>query len=329
MTRAGRAGCLRFAVAVAVAVLVVAGCGRSVVDSAGAGPATAGTFNASAAGAVLAAFDHADSVASSGGDLSALAAQEASPVLHASVASVNRAKAAGRTQPAFRHLDPVFAIPAGTPSCFLTVATLSTAGAELTRTDVSQFVRSADDAWKLSHNVQIGSAQAPAIRALGGRPAVTSTGAIDNERRARLSAEVFNRTIAAGAPDVSVLATSVLLDQQFAAGWRVYQQQMSAAGMSVARTLVAADWSACAVTLDQGTLTFLTLTVTDTVRARQGGPARLDPHSPDLVGLGRQAATGSTIAVSRVEVILLLVPAGAPATLLGLNDAPTDLTTTG
>ena len=60
-----------------------------------------------------------------------------------------------RTQPSFQHINPVFAVPPGDPTCFLATATLRLTGSELAPTDVSQFVRGADGQWKLSHNVQV------------------------------------------------------------------------------------------------------------------------------------------------------------------------------
>jgi hypothetical protein len=331
MTRTTRSGwrCGGLSIAVLLALAGLSGCGGAEASGAGTPAPDATGFTAAAAGEVLGTFDRVDSAASSAGDLTALATLETNPALNASVASVHRAKAGNRSQPPFQHRDPTFAIPSAAPSCFLAVATIASTGSELTRTDVSQFVRFDDGAWKLSHNIQIGAADAQAVRALGGRPAVAATSAVDETRRLALATEIFARTTATQTPDTSLVTTSTLLDQQFAAGFRIYRQQMATAGMAVDRSSGGADWSSCALSGDAGTVAFLTLHVTDTIRPTPGGPARatLSAQSPDVIGLGlREAATGTLITVTRVQVVLILIPPAGPATVLGLSDAPTALT---
>ncbi|WP_432967441.1 hypothetical protein [Dactylosporangium sp. CA-233914] len=310
---------------------LVAGCGKA--DPTGGAPAEAAPqpgLATAAAEAVLAAFDQADSAASSAGDPAGLKAQEVPPSLDLSLAAANRAKAAKRTPPAFRHTQPGFAIPAGDATCFLVVAGLQVTGAEQALADVTQFVKQDGGGWKASHNVSINQATVAQARALAGRPAVATTTALDEQRRQALQDEVFARSTGAGSPALSVLASSNLLDRQFAAGWAVYQQQLGGVGMTAKRELRGSEWSQCAAKTDGGVFAFLTIRAADTVAGSGGKPATLAPQSPDLQGLGKaEAVTAASITVSRVQVFLLFVPttAGQPATLLGLGDAPTALTT--
>jgi hypothetical protein len=318
------------AVAVAVAVLV-AGCGKG--QPAAGAPAEAAAppgLPVATAEAVLAAFDQADSAASSAADPAGLTAQEVAPSLDISLAAANRARFAKRTPPAFRHTDPGFAIPAGDASCFLVVASLQVTGTELALADVTQFVRQDGGGWKASHNVGVNQALVAQARTLTGRPAVPTATALDEPRRQALAGEVFNRTIGASSPNLTQLASSNLLDRQFAAGWAVYQQQLAGVGMTAERELAGAEWSQCAARTDAGVFTFLTLRATDTVAGARGKPATLGPPSPDLIGLGRtRPVKAASITISRVQVFLLFVPsaAGQPATLLGLGDAPTAIST--
>lgn len=308
-----------------------AGCAK--VDPAGGTPAGAAPqpgLAVAAAEAVVAAFDQSDSAASSAADPAGLKAQEVPPSLDISLAAANRAKAAKRTPPAFRHTQPGFAIPAGDATCFLVVAGLQVSGAEQALADVTQFVRQDGGGWKASHNVSVSQASATQARALAGRPAMPTTSVLDEQRRTELQNEVFARTTGAGTAALTVLASSNLLDRQFAAGWAVYQQQLGAVGMTAKRELRGAEWSQCAARTDSGVFTFLTVRAADTVAGSPGKPATLVPQSPDLQGLGKaEAVSGDTITISRVQVFLLFVPsaAGQPATLLGLGDAPTALTT--
>ncbi|GAA1798821.1 hypothetical protein GCM10009682_20550 [Luedemannella flava] len=314
--------------AVALTVLV-AGCGDDEPATEPAAVAQPG-LPVAAAEAVLAAFDQADSAASSAADPNGLKAQEMTPSLDISLAAANRARHAKRTPPAFRHTEPGFAIPAGDATCFLVVASLRVTGTELSLADVTQFVRQDGGGWKASHNVSINQATTAQARTLAGRPALPTTTLLDEPRRQGLVAEVFNRTIGADGANLSVLASSNLLDRQFAAGWEVYQQQLGAHGMTATRKLVGAEWSQCAARTDAGVFTFLTIRAADTVAGSGGKPATLAPPSPDLIGLGKDApVTAPSITISRVQVFLLFVPtaAGQAATLLGLGDAPTTIST--
>ncbi|MEV4708482.1 hypothetical protein [Actinoplanes sp. NPDC049316] len=319
----------KVAAGVAVALSVgVAGCANG--DPPAGAPAAAARpgFSVEAADAVLSAFDQADSAASGASDPAGLKAQEVPPSLDISLASANRARIAKRTPPAFRHTAAGFALPAGDASCFLVVASLQVQGTELPLSDITQFVRQDSGGWKVSHNVGVGQSAVAQARTLAGGAAVATGTALDETRRKQLETEVFSRTISAAAPDVTVLASSDLLDRQFAAGWDVYRQQLSGVGMRVERTMTDAGWSQCAARTDAGVFAFLTLRATDTVVGGKGKPATLAPPSPDLLGLGRtEPVSAPSIAVSRVQVFALFVPAaaGKPATLLGLNDAPTAL----
>ncbi|GAA1762830.1 hypothetical protein GCM10009681_37390 [Luedemannella helvata] len=316
-------------VAVVLAVLA-AGCGKGdPADAAPAGQAPPG-LPIAAAEAILAAFDQADSAASSATDPDGLKAQEVPPSLDISLAAANRARFAKRTPPAFRHTDPGFAIPSGDASCFLTVASVQVTGSQLTLADVSQFVRQAGGGWKVSHNVGLSQAAVAQARTLAGQPALATAAALDEPRRQALATEVFNRSIGAESANLALLASSDLLDRQFAAGWEVYQQQLAGYQMSAKRELSGAEWSQCAARTDAGVFTFLTLRAADTVAGTGGRSATLAPPSPDLIGLGRTApVTAPSITISRVQVFLLFVPstAGQPATLLGLGDAPTAINT--
>jgi hypothetical protein len=315
---------IQLAVSGIVAVAAVTACGGSPRDPGPATPVADTTFTTQHAATVLAQFDRADSAASSAGDIQALQATETAPVLDTSIAAIHRSQAQHQQQRPFQHLQPVFAIA---PSCFLATANLKSTGNELTRTDVSEFVHGTDGTWKLSLNVQVGQDAVTTVRAIGGQSARGSDQAIPAARRTALQNEVFSRTTGSAAANDSVLAPSVLLDQQFAAGWHVYQQQLAGAGMTVHRALVSADWSRCAATVPGGTMAFLTLNMTDTITALPGGPAdvTLGAQSPDLISVGRHTAiSGRTVVTSRIENFLLLVPdgTGIGASLLGLDDAP-------
>ncbi|GAA2575805.1 hypothetical protein GCM10010435_59800 [Winogradskya consettensis] len=315
---------------VAVLAVGVAGCANGSPAAPDPAVAAAPGFPAQAALAVLAAFDQADSVASAAADPAGLKAQEVPPSLDVSLAAAHRATLAKRTPPSFVHTQPGFAVPAGDASCFLVVASLKVTGTELPLSDVTQFVRQEGGGWKASHNVGVGQSGVAQARTLAGSTALPSTTALDDVRRKDLETEVFARTTAADSPNLSVLATSNLLDRQFAAGWEVYQQQLGGAGMTAARELREAQWSQCAARTDAGVFAFLTLRAADTVSGSKGKPAVLAPPSPDLAGLGRTGpVSASRIVISRVQVFLLFVPAaaGQPATLLGLTDAPTALST--
>ncbi|GAA0587221.1 hypothetical protein GCM10010172_85410 [Paractinoplanes ferrugineus] len=303
------------------------GCARGET-AAVAAPGPAPAFGAPAATGVLAAFDDADSAATVAGDLAGLRGQEVSPSLDASVAAVNKARLVRRNQPGFRHVDPVFALPTADTGCFLVTAKLRLTGEELLLRDVSHFVRTPEGGWKLSHNVQIGPDGQAALASLGSAAAVSSTEALPAGLRERLAAQLFARTIGSGAPDTTLVASNVLLDRRFAGGWAVYSQQMQGAGMAVARTFQKAQWSDCAARTSAGTLAFVTLAVSDTIT---GPTASLTPAAPDMAALGRsEAVHGRRIRVARLQTFLLLVPAdaAAPASLLGLADAPVSLDVT-
>jgi hypothetical protein len=304
----------------------LAGCARSGPAAAAQDPGPA--FGVSAATEVLAAFDTADSAASAAGDVAGLRAQEVSPSLDGSIAAVNKARTVRRNQPGFRHVDPVFALPAGDAGCFLVTAKLRLTGEELPLTDVSHFVRTPQGSWKISHNVQIGPDGQAALADLGSASAVASTEALPDGLRQRLAAQLFARTIGSGAPDTTLIASSVLLDRRFAGGWAVYAQQMQGAGMTVARTFDQAEWAGCAARTSAGTLAFVTLAVSDKIT---GHAVSLTPAAPDMAALGRTSAVhGRSIRIDRRQTFLLLVPSGgsAPASVLGLADAPVSLDVT-
>jgi hypothetical protein len=313
-----------------LAAVALSGCGS------GPGPepaAAAGGFDAVAAGAVLTRFDAADSAASSAADPRALAGQETSPSLDFSLASARTAQANDRRQPAFTHVRPSFAIPAGPdPLCFLATGTLQLSGQELGQADVSQFVKTAAG-WKLSHNVQVSAGAGTGTGVAVGSAGPTAA-ALPIDRRQALSAELFARTIAATGVTPTLIAPSPVLDQRLAAGWTFYQQQLSAHRTTATRRLVRTEWSDCAGRTTAGTLAFLTVYAVDTLAPARGGPATvvLPAGSPDLVSTGhRQALRGASISVERTEIFLLSVPdsAAAQSTVLGLNDAATAVTATG
>jgi hypothetical protein len=311
----------RRAVALAAVAAALAACGG--------GPAAApapGGFDPAAAGSVLATFDRLDSAASTAADPRALAGQETTPALDFSLASARTARANGRRQPAFTHVRPAFAIPAGPdPLCFLATGTLQLSGQELGSPDVSQFVRTAAG-WKLSHNVQVSAGGTVAFG-----PAVPTAAALPVDRRQALGAELFARTIATPNATPTLVAPSPVLDQRLAAGWTFYQQQLSARRETASRRLVRTEWSDCAARTTAGTLAFVTLYAVDTLAPGRGGPAAvvLPAGSPDLLSTGHKAALrGATITVERTEIFLLSVPdsTAAQATVLGLNDAATTVT---
>jgi hypothetical protein len=319
-------------VALAVSLLVLSGCGNQPVDAATPTVVASGAaFDAERAALVLTAFDQADSAASVSGDVQTLRTQEVSPSLDVSIAAIRRAEYNQRPQPTFQHVNPAFAVPPGEPGCFLATATLRLTGAELAPTDVSQFVRDADGRWKLSHNVQVTQPALATVRGIAGRPATAGGTAVDETSRRALAAELFARTTGASTGNRALVASSPLLDGQFAGGWEVYQQQLAGAGARVARTLDRAEWSDCAVTVPEGTLTFLTVYATDTLSPTPGGPATVTmvPQSPDMISTGKRApVTSKRIRVTRVETFLLLVPAQATGTsVLGLNDTALTVTT--
>lgn len=311
-------------VATVAALLALAGCGGQPVDAAAPTPSASAAFGPDRAALVLTAFDQADSTASVAGDVQALGTQEVPPSLHLSIAAVRRAAHNQRPQPAFQHINPVFAVPPGSPSCFLATATLRIAGSELAPTDVSQFVLGPDGQWKLSHNVQVAQPALVTVRSIAGRPATAGGTALDETSRRALAAEVFARSIGSTTSNRSLVASNPLLDNQFAGGWEVYGQQLAGAGATVKRTMDRAEWSDCAVSVPAGTLTFLTIHATDTLKSAPGGPGtvRMVPQSPDLIATGQHTAlSGKTIRVTRVETFLLLVPAQTTGTsVLGLND---------
>ncbi|WP_157562790.1 hypothetical protein [Micromonospora chokoriensis] len=316
--------------AAAVALLVLTGCGGEPVDAATPAPQGPATFGRDRAALVLTAFDQADSAASVAGDVEALRAQEVSPSLDLSIAAVRRAAYNQRVQPSFQHINPVFAVPPGEPACFLATATLRLTGSELAPTDVSQFVLGADGQWKLSHNVQVIQPSLVVARSIDGRPATAGGTALDETSRRALAAEVFARSIGSTTGNRSLVVSSPLLDGQFAGGWEVYGQQLASVGGAVQRTMDRAEWSDCAVAVPTGTLTFLTIHATDTLRPAPGGPAtvRLEPQSPDLIATGHpKAISGKSIRVTRVETFVLLVPAQTVGTsVLGLNDTALTVT---
>jgi len=327
---AAPAPAMPFATAAVAALLVLTACGGEPVDAATPAPDGSAAFGRDRAALVLTAFDQADSAASVAGDVEALKTQEVSPALDLSIAAVRRSAYNQRPQPSFQHINPAFAVPPGDPACFLATATLKLAGSELAPTDVSQFVLDADGHWKLSHNVQVTQPSLVVARSIDGRPATEGGEALDETSRRALAAEVFARSIGSTTSNRSLVVSSPLLDGQFAGGWEVYGQQLAGVGAAVQRTLDKAEWSDCAVAVPAGTLTFLTIHATDTVRPAPGGPATVQmvPQSPDLIATGhREAVRGKSIRVTRVETFLMLVPAQTTgASVLGLNDTALTVT---
>ncbi|WP_433794311.1 hypothetical protein [Actinoplanes sp. CA-252034] len=310
-----------------VLFLAVAGCADPGTEPAAARPEPAGP---SAAGfdpaAVLAEFDTADSAASKAGDGEKLAVWETGPALQNSLAGVKRARLSKRVLPGFKHQDAVFAV---SESCFVTAARMAVDGEDRPRADAGHFVRSADGRWQLSHHVMVSDELVAATGAFRRATAHPTDELLDAARRTALTGEVFNRSIA-GPADTTVLARSAVLDDQLAAGWSIYTQQMEAASMRVDRRLTASEWAPCAAKADDGVVGFLTLNVVDTiVSTRDGADAVLAPPAPDLLATGRTTAVKAhTITVSRVEVFLVKAPQDGPATVLGLTDAATEITAT-
>ena len=111
-------------------MVLLCACGAVVRTEAATGSAARQVVDPAA---VLAAFDKADSAASATGDLQALRRQETGPSLDVSTAAVHTAAANDRTQPPFKHTAAEFAVPDGTPGCFLAEATLTLSGDEQAR----------------------------------------------------------------------------------------------------------------------------------------------------------------------------------------------------
>lgn len=320
-----------FAVASFAAALLLAaaaGCGSTDLATKGTAAKQAPKLELSVAqaAAVLAAFDQADSAASTAGDVAALRKTEAAPSLDDSVAAVHRALASHAKQAPFSHTSPVFAIPAGDPGCFLVAASLKSKGDEVASFDLSEFAQ-AQAGWALDMHVIVGQSAEPELASIGARPATLTDAAISVQRRQAIASQIFARTTGTPHPDTAVVASSVVLDQQLGAGWKFYLQSMNAAHMTVRRTMTSSAWSECAAQAGSSTIAFLTIYATDTVTPLAGGPADavLSPKDPDLIGVGHAGAvTGKSIMVQRVEEFALSVPAaaGAPAVVLGLVDAP-------
>jgi hypothetical protein len=317
------------AIASALAAALV-GCGTAPAGHADPrGPAP--ELTTAQAARILAAFDASDSAASTAGDIAALRSDEQAPALDDSIAAVNRARASHAKQAPYSHSDPVFAIPRGDLGCFLVAATLRSAGDELAQYDVSQFVTGPSGHWRLDLHVLVAQSALPELAVIGSSPAVPTTGALSAPRRQALAAQIFARTTATAHPDLSLVASSVGLDQELAYGWKIYAQELKAAHLTVSRTLTGSQWSRCAAQADGSVVTFLTLYATDTVRPLPGGPATatLAPQDPDMMGVGqRTAVAGASITVSRTEEFLLSVPPSGPAMVLGLIDAPISIAAT-
>jgi len=329
----GRAAAL--GVAAAVVLVVTGGCGSASSAGHADPPAVHSqrpALTAAVAAGLLAAFDRSDSAASASGNIAVLGADEAPPALDDSIAAVHRAQASHSPQPTFSHADPVFAIPGGTPSCFLAAATLHLKGDEIPEYDVSQFIQGPLGGWQLNLHVLVPSSAEPQLALIGAQPATSAAAAIPAARRQALVSQVFARTTAVAHPDFSLLASSVVLDQELGAGWTLYLQALRAAHMTVSRTLTGVQWSACAARAGGSVIAFLTIEAADTIRPLPGGSgvAELTAQDPDMIGIGqRTTVRGSSISVSRVEEFLLSVPvsADAPAQILGLVDAPVSVST--
>lgn len=314
----------------AAALLAVVACGSSAPSDPSTGTLAAELSTAQAA-AVLAGFDRADSAASTAGNIAGLRADEAAPTLDDSIAAVHRAQATHAKQAPYGHSAPVFSIPAGNPGCFLAAAGLSSRGDEVAQDDVSQFIRGSLGTWKLNLHVLIGQSAEPELASIGARPGTLSSAAISAARRQSIVRQIFARTTSTPHPDLSLVASSVVLDQQLGAGWKFYQQGLGAGHMTVSRTLTSSQWSTCAARASGAVIAFVTIYATDTIRPLTGGPATaaLTAADPDLIGIGRHTAVrGRSIRVNRVEEFLLSVPPArnAPAAVLGLVDAPISVT---
>jgi hypothetical protein len=327
----------------AAALLLVAACGADPPGHDPAGPASSGPaspadpvssareLTVGQATQVLAAFDRSDSAASVSGNITALRADEAAPALDDSLAAVYRARASHAKQAPYNHADPVFAIPAGNPGCLLAAATLRSGGGEIPENDVSQFTRGPSGTWKLDLHVLVGPSTGPELASIGAQPATLTATAIGAARRQALVSQLFARTTATPHPDLSLVASSVVLDQQLGMGWTLYRQGLRAGHMALSREMTGSQWSACAARAGSSLVAFVTIDATDTITPLPGGPptAELTTQDPDLIGLGRHTAVrGASIKISRVEEFLLSVPAAAsaPAAVLGLIDAPVSLT---
>ena len=314
---------------VLVGVTTTAGCATSAtVSTAAKIPASSSSLSVATMTAALAAFDTSDSAASSAGNLAILRRDETFPSIAASVASVNRDKAAKRTQPGFRHTDPAFAAAAGAASCFLAAATLKSAGQELGQTDLSEFLASGAGGWQLSDHAIIDQADEVEVDSISAAAAVPAVDAIDATRRSQIADQLFYRSTGTDVND-ALIAPDALLDQQFAGGWQVYQQQMATYGMSVHRSLGPTSWAPCAGRTQSSTLAFLRLSATDTISpSKAGGRVYLSPMSPDVSGVGRTTTVvGRKITVQRVQDYLVSVPdnAAAPVRVLAISDAPTGI----
>lgn len=306
---------------------LIAGCAGQQTVAARPETGNGSGLTAARASTILSGFDAADSAATVAGDEAGLRQHEADPVLYASLAAVQRNAAAKRSQPGYRHTNPTYALPAAGNSCFMVAATLQSSGAELGNTDLSQFVRDSDGAWRMTHNVQVGQESATEVHAIATMPARQSSAAAP-DRLAAVAGEIFNRTTGSGSANLGLVARSSVLDRQLAAGWQIYQRQLAPAGMQVSRSRSGTTWSACTAMTGQTALTFLTLNMTDTVTPAPGSkkPATMSPRSPDLAGLGHPGpVSGRRIAIHRVEVFLISIPPQAAASVLGLTDAPVSL----
>jgi hypothetical protein len=311
----------------AAAVVLVAACGGPPGNSAGSSdpPRQAPELTRAQAARILAAFDRSDSAASVAENIGALRDDETAWALDDSIAAVRRAQSSHARQAPYSHADPVFAIPPGDPGCFLVAATLRSQGSEVPQYDVSQFTRDPAGTWKLNMHALVGQPAEPELALAGESPATSSAAAISAARRAALVSQIFARTTGTRRPDLSLVSSSAVLDQQLGMGWTMYQQGLRVARMTVSRTLTASQWSACAARAGGSVIAFVTLGVTDTIRPLPGGPkvVELTPQDPDLAALGRAAPVrGASIMVSRVEEFLLSVPPSGPAAVLGLIDAP-------
>lgn len=315
----------RIAVALCAAFpLLLAACGAAPPHRADP-HAQARELTVRQAGRVLAAFDQADSAASTSANVAALRTQEVPPALDDSLAAIHRARANHAAQPPYWHSAPVFAIPARGTDCFLVAATLHVRSDPAVQYDVSEFVRTGA-AWRLKLHVLVGQSAQPELGAIGARSAVLTSAVVSAARRGAITSQIFARTTATRHPDHALVAASVVLDQELAVGWIYYRKQLAAEGMTVTRAMTGSAWSACAGRVRGAVIGFLTIYATDTVTPLPGrGQARLLPSDPDLIGVGRTTPVhGAAIDVHRVEEFLLAIPdsATSPVVVLGLVDAP-------
>ncbi|SDZ01527.1 hypothetical protein SAMN05421504_108262 [Amycolatopsis xylanica] len=309
------------AVLALTAIVAVSGCGAAE----SAPSAAESGLTKDQAQTILREFDEGDSAATTSGDPAALAKHEAEPLLSASIAASRRAKQENRPQPGFTHRDPLFALPGRAADCLLVSGKVSLLGEELSKQSVSHFAKDASGAWKMDNSINLTQGAATSVAGFGQGGAVSGFPADDV--KAKLRDELFARTTGTGTPGGGTVAPSPVLDNQFAAGWKTYEQTLAGQQRKVKRRLDGAVWSACGAPVGGGTVVFVTVRVTDVLESTGGAPVELAAGTPDLVATGHaEAVRGTSVEISRAESFLLLIPAGGPAAVLGLSDTATAVT---